>query len=282
MNKNLNHKRRQGKSKRQSRNNANRVPRQPVVMSVASANCNAIVDSYLPIFPNIAVRKLRYSTANIISVTSGGLVTHVFSLNGLYDPDYTGTGHQPMGFDQMMPFYNHYHVTKVKAHVIFSMLESDRAGQVGLKVTPDTVPPANSEDLVEEGRNTWDCIAGAASTTNGTKALKCSVNVPAINGLSRANFLADPDYQGTIISNPAEQTYLHICAWSTPLLSFSVRFDIVLDYEAVFTEPRNLTPSVVANIVKEETKLPSETPTIAKPTEPPRKGVFAGKFKFGQ
>lgn len=242
---------RQGKSKRQSRNNANKLPRQPVQMS---GNSNTIVDSFLPIFPNVAVRKLRYTTANILSVSSGVLTTHVFSLNGLYDPDYTGTGHQPMGFDQMMPFYNHYHVTKAKVHVIFSMLEADRAGSIGIKVTPDTTPPGSFENLIEEGRNSWDTIAGAASTTNGTKALRCSVNVPAINGLTRANYLADTEYQGTIIANPSEQTFIHICAWSSPLISFSVRFDIVIEYEAAFTEPRNLTPSHLAAIRAVEQK----------------------------
>ncbi len=258
MNKTIRTTKRQGKSKRQSRNRANKVPRQPVKMS---GNSNTIVDSFLPIFPNIAVRKLRYATANIITTTSGVLNTHVFSLNGLYDPDYTGTGHQPMGFDQMMPFYNHYHVTKARVHVIFSMVESDRAGCIGLKVTPDTTPPGSHEDLLEEGRNCWDTIAGAPSTTNGTKTLRCSVNVPAVNGLSRANFLADTDYQGTIISNPSEQTFIHLCAWSSQLVSFSVRFDVIIDYEAVFTEPRNLTPSSLNALTQHESK--SQKPDTA-------------------
>ena len=262
MNKTSRTNKRQGKSKRQSRNNANKLPRQPVIMS---GNSNTIVDSFLPIFPNVAVRKLRYTTANQISVTSGVLNTHVFSLNGLYDPDYTGTGHQPMGFDQMMPFYNHYHVTKAKVHVIFSMLEGDRAGAVGIKVTPDTTPPGSHEDLIEEGRNSWDTIAGAASTTNGTKALRCSVNVPAVNGLSRANFLADTEYQGTIISNPTEQTYIHLCAWSSSLNSFTVRFDVVIDYEAVFTEPRNLTPSHLAALRAVEEKQTGQASTTTAP-----------------
>jgi len=223
-----------------------------------SGHSNTIVDSFLPVFPNLAVRKLRYSTANIITVTSGVLNTHVFSLNGLYDPDVSGTGHQPMGFDQIMPFYEHYHVTKVRAQVIFSMAESDRAGSIGIKITPDTTPPGSHEDFIEEGRNAWDTIAGAASTTNGTKELKCSVNVPAVNGLSRANFLADTSYQGTIATNPSEQTYLHVGAWSTPLQGFSVRFDIVIDYEAVFTEPRNLVPSLFRVAKEQESKHPEQ------------------------
>jgi hypothetical protein len=33
---------------------------------------------------------------------------HHFRTTAVYDPDYTGTGHQPYGFDQHSRLYNHY------------------------------------------------------------------------------------------------------------------------------------------------------------------------------
>jgi hypothetical protein len=38
--------------------------------------------------------------------------THTCALNGLYDPDVTHAGHQPLGFDQWMAFYARYEVVK--------------------------------------------------------------------------------------------------------------------------------------------------------------------------
>lgn len=201
------------------------------------------VDSFIPIFPNMTVRKLRYCAGNSVTASAGILASHVFSLSGLYDPDITGTGHQPMGFDQIMPFYEHYHVLHCSAHVTFQNRNATYRGYVGLKITPDTALPANSDDLVEEGRAVVDPIGGGNDAFNGSKVMKCSVNVPLVNGLSRANFLANDGMRGTISSNPTEQTYLHVCAWSPAGQNLDVEFNIVLEYTAVFTEPRNLVNS---------------------------------------
>lgn len=175
--------------------------------------------------------------------TVGVLNTYVFSLSGLYDPDITGTGHQPMGFDQIMPFYEHYHVLHCSAHVTFMSATNTARGFVGLKVTPDVAPPASSDDLREEGRAVTDALAGAGLEFNGTKVLRTSVNVPAVNGLNKANFLANVDLRGTISSNPAEQTYLHVCAYSPQGVTMTTDFQIVLEFTAAFTEPRNLVSS---------------------------------------
>lgn len=233
---------RQGKSK--SKGPARSRPtnlRQPVQLSGSSVTHT--LDSFLPIFPNITTRRLRYATGNTIVAASGLLTTHVFTLSGLYDPDITGTGHQPMGFDNIMPFYEHYHVINAKVHVTFMNKQSLYRGYVGLKITPDTAAPASYEDLVEEGRAVVDNIGGANDAFNGSKVLRASVNVPAVNGLTRKNFIANEATQGTIASNPSEQTYLHVCAWSPAAQSLDVEFYAVIEYTAVFTEPRNLTSS---------------------------------------
>lgn len=259
MNPSSKHLKRQGKSKRQARKS--QIPRQPVRMSGSSVTNT--VESFLPVFPNTTVRKLRYNNTNVLAPASGVLDTHVFSLNGLYDPDITGAGHQPMGFDEMMYFYEHYHVIHTTVHVTFMNAQPLYRGYVGLKVTPDVTPPAQYEQYVEEGRAVSDVISGDSSSFNGTKVLTTSVNVPAINGLTRGNFLASDVYRGGITSNPAEQTYLQVGAWSPALQNLAVEFSIILEYTVAFTEPRNLTsslalrrPNTPALPATQESKMP--------------------------
>lgn len=199
------------------------------------------VDSFLPVFPNITTRKLRYADRGAASSVSGVVGSYVFSLSGLYDPNITGVGHQPMGFDEIMPFYEHYHVLHVDVHVTFE-IEGSARGFVALKVTPDTSLPSVPTTILEEGRNVVDYI-DAVQSANAAKVLRASVNVPGVMGLTRRNFLADTDTGGAINSNPVEQTYLHCCVWGNAVTTINVAVNIVLEYTAIFTEPRNLASS---------------------------------------
>ncbi len=54
------------------------------------------------------------------SLTSYTGSEYVFRLNSLYDPDLTGTGHQPYGFDQFAALYSRYKVDRVHIDVLFT------------------------------------------------------------------------------------------------------------------------------------------------------------------
>jgi len=65
--------------------------------------------------------RLRYSCE--VSATSSGTIVvacYNFAINNLYDPDSTGVGAQPVGFDQWMTLYGLYTVVggKVSVHPI--------------------------------------------------------------------------------------------------------------------------------------------------------------------
>lgn len=214
------------------------------------------VDSFLPVFPNITTRRLRYADRGAATSVSGVVGSYVFTLSGLYDPNITGTGHQPMGFDEIMPFYEHYHVLRASVHVTFE-IEGNVKGFVALKITPDTSVPSDPHTLIEEGRNVVDYIDATASY-NASKVLRATIDVPGVMGLTRRNFLADTDTGGAINSNPVEQTYLHCCVWGNAVSTVTVIINAVIEYTAVFTEPRNLSASSIQRLGLAEVKLPPQ------------------------
>ena len=63
-------------------------------------------------FPIAKTYKLRYDQDGYISVGTLGVLgtQQSFNLNSLYDPDRTGTGHQPYGFDALSVAYTRYKV----------------------------------------------------------------------------------------------------------------------------------------------------------------------------
>jgi len=70
---------------------------------------------YRPVFGGFTSRlttHLKYVQSNSLNATASGLAVQVFRVNNPYDPDYTGTGHQPMWYDTYTAIYDGVRVTK--------------------------------------------------------------------------------------------------------------------------------------------------------------------------
>jgi len=64
-------------------------------------------------FPDAARVRLTYAEEFTLDPSVLGVTaTYEFSAVGLYDPNITGIGHQPLVFDQWMAIYSHYNVNK--------------------------------------------------------------------------------------------------------------------------------------------------------------------------
>lgn len=70
-------------------------------------------------FPNSIITTLRYCDFYGLTSTSGGSTAQVFRANGIFDPDYSGSGHQPMYRDAYANIYDYYTVLGSKITVTF-------------------------------------------------------------------------------------------------------------------------------------------------------------------
>lgn len=65
---------------------------------------------------------LKYSDVVVMATTVGtGFVTYALKANSLYDPDYTGIGHQPLRFDQLAAMFNQYRVRSARIKITFAV-----------------------------------------------------------------------------------------------------------------------------------------------------------------
>lgn len=90
---------------------------------------NKVGYGYKTAFPPRAFAKLKYGSGNVGATSTVGVYANQFRLNGLYDPDYSGTGHQPMGFDEYAALYGDYRVHGCKVKIIAQITT---AGQTGI------------------------------------------------------------------------------------------------------------------------------------------------------
>lgn len=184
--------------------------------------------------------KTRYASTFSLDAGVGGIpISRTYSLNGLYDPDITGSGHQPIGFDQLMPLYDHYQVIGARATVTFSNTAAE-ATQVMLTLRDTAAVIGDIERFRENGLNKYAVLApsGSGGDTK-TLAINCSV-VKYFGG----NIFNEITYKGDIANNPADQVYLHVTV--APLTTTNilpVTGSILIEYIAIFTEPKMLIKS---------------------------------------
>lgn len=180
---------------------------------------------------------LRYNTVGTTLNPGGGgsISVHVFSANGMYDPDITGSGHQPRGFDQYMALYDHYTVVGSK----ITLQVCPRSGStyptiVGVTLKDAATVLANGNEYME-GRGSVYRLLGAGESAQ-------SVVLTNTFSLRKFQSVKDPldsdGSRGTPSGNPTEQSYFH--CWAEPVQgqdSYPLDVVVTIDFIAWLTEP---------------------------------------------
>jgi len=187
--------------------------------------------------------KLIYNDNRQLTFSAAAANAYVFSANGLFDPDITGTGHQPMGFDQLMALYEHYTTTNAKITVNFVNESATENAYVGIAIFPSDTVETGYTKLVENGLLKRGWVAAKDGNPKSQCVLSSACKISKINGRA-GNIVGDDLYRGDSASNPSEQTYFHIFGYNVATVSScTIRFDVILEYDATFTEPRKLAQS---------------------------------------
>lgn len=199
---------------------------------------NAVVTiPRLPLFGLKTRRMLRYEESITLTGSANNVYGYIFSANGCYDPNITGTGHQPMGFDPLMLMYDHY--TVVKSRMILNAWNTLATQPIKLGIAVISSPSdysTNYQTNLENGQIVYATLSPAGAA-NSMVRLEQSVNLAAINGVQQ--LLDSHDMRGDSANNPAEQTYYAIEIWNPQSATVAIAYvDVIIEFDVVFTEPR--------------------------------------------
>lgn len=207
---------------------------------------SAVVPATFSVFPSRLQTTLPYADQFNLQGTALSAVfgtERSFRLNSLYDPDFTSTGHQPYGFDQITPFYAKYLVHSVDVQVTFT----DPGGDglfVGayVKAYDDTSTLTNASISQAIERPTVFC---KALNDSGRQVVvyRKRINCWEALGLTKAQY--DNNWQQTAAStaaNPNIVPYFSIAVAdanaSSPALTCKVSIEMKFHctfWERVFT-----------------------------------------------
>lgn len=166
-------------------------------------------------FPDRFRFNLRYVQYHQLDPASTAFASQTFFVNSLYDPDYTGTGHQPMGYDQLTPLYNRYVVTGAKITTTFetSSASMNTGTTVGITVHEGgTFYSSTSQDvetLIEQGKTTYKML-GVATGGHAVATLSRKISMRkefAVKDIISGNF-----YSALVNANPVNGMFATIWA----------------------------------------------------------------------
>jgi hypothetical protein len=195
-----------------------------------------------PLFPPKVIRWLRYATnSTTVTATSGIPSSYIFRANGCVDIDVTSTGHQPMGFDQMMVSFNHF---AVKRSIIRCTARNVSANVATAAVRLDaSVTALTDKDRIQEYGGAVVETLEAKGVYGANQKMSLDVSIPRVQGISNSAFTADTSLRGDASTDPSELSYFHCVLWDSTGLTSQCTFDVVIDQQVIFTEPRTLTIS---------------------------------------
>ncbi len=173
----------------------------------------------MPFAENYKVR-LRYCDRPQLTTTGSvnTAVGYTFRLGSLYDPDYTGTGHQPYMYDQLTTIYNKYIVEKVDYKVRFRQIAASPLTTLwcGMSLLTDTNSAASAvgDTLNEIRERSTALIRPLAAVNNAAnfQIFEGSVLLRQLFGVSAAQYYGDQeDFAAINNANPSRQCYLELC-----------------------------------------------------------------------
>lgn len=178
----------------------------------------------------------KYNQTISFTVASAAAGQNVFKLNGMFDPDTTGTGHQPYGFDQMLNIYQRYVVLRTRVIVSFSP-SSDRlmVGITAASTVTTSVTDLATFSLAAESPHSQ---SKALSFGGGPPAvMRASYATNLLLGTTRTQMMADDLFQGTTSTDPTNLTVLTVYWYNAAGGSITSSVNVCLWYEAMLFDP---------------------------------------------
>jgi len=189
--------------------------------------------------PPTLVMGCKYSDLVTWDLAAIALGTYTFSANGLYDVDISGTGHQPLGFDQLMAMYNRYTVIVSDITCKFNSDDTQTSTSYWFclrKITSNETPTSFAE-AVETPSSNW----GGYNVASGPLILKQKFN----RRLDHPGVTYSDDFEfGTGAQNPTNATFYQIVGQgsgsSNPGI---VQMYCEIKYKVIFHDPKVLSLS---------------------------------------
>ena len=196
-------------------------------------------------FPPTRTAHLIYNDVIQFTSSTGLLNSHLFRCNSIYDPDYTGTGHQPFLSDTWAGMYNHVTVKGARIKVRWM----NGAGETAIDVPAyvgvylgdgTTVPYSSASTFIESQKGDVKLIKsdGSYPTTSCNFSLKKFYNIDDV----KDNYYRFGHSTSTP-TPPSDVAYFIVWLQAVGSHTATLTADITISYIVEYSEPRDVASS---------------------------------------
>lgn len=194
-------------------------------------------------FPSSQDVTLKYcETVAVNPGAAGSMGTYAMRTNSLFDPNLTGSGHQPMGRDAWAGIYSRYVVKSSRCIVTFTVASAatDAPTAFGLLVhETGSLSAVVSSTLMEQGRSVYR-VASCSSASSSNYPVRLYLEFDAKKWFGIKDITDNSDTFGAVVgSNPSQApcfvAWIQDLATGADLPVMYVTFEI--EYDTHFTCP---------------------------------------------
>lgn len=198
-----------------------------------------LVNRALHPIPQRFITKMKYSQVITTAAVTG---SYVMNLNSIFDPDRSGGGHQPYGFDTLASLYNRYRVISCGYRLQVAMGSTSNPIILTAYPANQIVASLSCSEIRENPRVKYvtQSPGSSASTLHG----KCYI--PSIVGRNKAQYMADDRYQAVVTADPDEVVPLNIQTFNTTdQVVPNTQVQVLLEYTVEFFDVKALGQSQI-------------------------------------
>ena len=195
-----------------------------------------VVNRALAPIPQRYITKMKYS--EYVATDATGM--YRFNLNSIYDPNRTGTGHQPYGFDTMATLYNRYRVISCGWRIQCMRGYNSDPVQIGAIPSNESLTFTTLSELRENPRAKYILQNPGAPV----QQLTGKSYLPSLVGRTKQQYMSDDSYQAQVTNSPGELALLNILTTSnTDGVVGYISIQVLLEYTVEFFDVKNLAQS---------------------------------------
>jgi len=190
-------------------------------------------------WPDVLPVKLKYDDFRAITA-AGNQGLYVYRINSIFDPDFTGVGGQPGGFDQLKALYGRYRVMAFRFKIQGEVLTSGDSATLVAAPVDNSAFSTTAEALADlrHATNMSEMSFGAAKAN-----IQGMWHVGELLGYSDESMLANSNMDAAVSANPAFQQYLFV-AYESSGAATAVWLSVELEYYVRMETPIAVQDSV--------------------------------------